>query len=80
MIGMRAIEYRVTDHDQRFFMRVCEDAGQRVMVQLDDFVFPDPLPELILRRPVLVFVVTDDAGGAFSFFTFDFRGVNFRFH
>lgn len=42
-----------------------ECAGERVVVRLDDDAFPDPLPELRLRRPELFHVPAHDERGAF---------------
>lgn len=50
---MGEIQHCVTDHDRGLFVLAHKAASQRLVRYLLDCPFPDPLPELRLRRPEL---------------------------
>jgi hypothetical protein len=60
MTRVRAIENRVAENHKRFLVQLTELPGQRLIAGFINNAFPDPLPKLFLRRPVLVPVVTND--------------------
>jgi hypothetical protein len=62
VIGVGQIGHRIAHHDQELFMLAHKLSAQRIVLSLDYSPFSDPLPELLLRRPVRLTVTTYDEG------------------
>jgi hypothetical protein len=65
MIRASEAEHGTTKHDRQFFMLPKKLARQRLILQLDDDTFSEPLPELSLSRPELLSVTTNNQRGPF---------------
>jgi len=57
---MGQVEHGIANHNHQLFMVTAKGAGQRQIIRLFDYALPDPLPELLLRRPEFLSVATDD--------------------
>ena len=53
MVGVCQVQNRVAEQHQQLLVLASEEAGQRLFTGLNYDAFPDPLPELRLRRPKL---------------------------
>jgi len=54
MVGIGKVKHRIAHHHRSLFMVAHETSGERIVVQLDHYAFPGPLPELSLRGPELL--------------------------
>src|SRR2546426_5670726 len=60
MIGMRKVQYRITQKDHQLLVLAVEFARQRLVPRLNHHSVADPLPKLRLRGPKLPPVAADD--------------------
>ena len=67
MVWASEIQNGVADNHRCVFKVLNEMSRQRIIVQLNDDPFADPLPELILGGPELLTVDAKHARGAFMF-------------
>lgn len=59
MGGSSLVQDNVANHDQELVVTAAKAAGEREIAGLGDDAFPDKSPELLLRYPEFLFVITD---------------------
>src|SRR5947207_13655345 len=63
VIRMGEIEHGIADQHHQLVMFATKCARERLVLGLHNYAFPDPLPELLLRRPELLAIATNDQRG-----------------
>lgn len=63
MVGVRQVQYGITEHHHQLFVLATERTGQWLVGDFSNYPRPYPLPELRLSGPELLLVIlTDDQG------------------
>jgi hypothetical protein len=60
VVAVRQVQDRIPDDDVKLIGFPDELSAQRLIARFDDDALPNPLPELILRRPEFISVAADD--------------------